>query len=143
MTTQTWVNYEMRSDILGGTIGLAVQARGENRRDVWMQVSFDLPPTGTRDSGLFDNPDPYLVTTMLPNPIRIAPNQEIRIEGPPAEHLRCRIYIVSITVYADEARKQLLGEHQQSVYARLNGMKIRTDAALREALGTSGTCVPP
>lgn len=143
ITTKTWVNYEMRSAVLSGTIGLAVKAKRENQRDVWTEVRFEVPPGDASDIRLLDNPDPYLVTVVLPNRIRIAPNQEVRIEAPPAGDLRCRSYRVEIIIYADDAGREALGDHLQFVYSRVNGMKVRTDAVLREALRATGKCVPP
>lgn len=47
-TTRTWVDYAMRSEVLSGRIGLTVKARRGNPADVWLQVEFEVPPSGQR-----------------------------------------------------------------------------------------------
>lgn len=141
-TTRTWVNYEMRHGVLSGTIGLAVEAKEENPAAVWMEVKFEIPPSGTRARGLRDNPDPPLTVVVLPDLVRIAPNDELILESPLAEALRCRPYSVDIEIYADRAGREPIGEHVQRVSGWVNGLKVRSDVQLQEALGAPGKCVP-
>jgi hypothetical protein len=141
LTTETWLKYEMHFDRLAGTLGLVVKARGENKDAVWLQVFFEVPLTPSHAYAV-DNPDPPLMTVALRNLIRAGPGEEVRIEAPTVEHLRCRSYLVSIHVYADHTGRAAIGEHSQRIYSRLNGVKIRSDTDLADALRTPGKCVP-
>lgn len=142
VTTATRIDYEMLTPILAGTVRLTVRARRENPTDVWVMPIFELPPTGSRDSGLVDFPDPYIVEIAADRPVHLAPGEEITLSSPRAEHFRCRTYYVMVQVYSDSAAREAISEHRQGIDSRLNGMKIRTDEALRDALRSSAPCAP-
>jgi hypothetical protein len=131
----------MHFDRLAGTLGLAVRARRENKDAVWLQAFFEVPLTPSHAYEV-DNPDPPLMTVAPPNLVRVGPGEEVRIEAPIVEYLRCRSYLVSIHVYADHTGRAALGEHSQRIYSRLNGVKIRSDTDLADALRAPGACVP-
>jgi hypothetical protein len=142
VTTRMAIDYEMRAPILAGTVKITVRARRENPAEVWVLPVYDLPPTGTRDTGLVDNPDPDTQEFAADRPLRLAPNDEIALASPVAEHFRCRPYFVTVQVFSDSRGRELIGEHRQGIDSRLNGMRIRSDEALRDALRSTAPCAP-
>jgi hypothetical protein len=132
----------MRAPVLAGTVKITVRAKRENPGPVWVLPVFELPPTGTRDTGLVDLPDPDTQEFAADRPTVLAPNDEVTLSSPVAEHFRCRPYFVTVQVYSDSRGRELVGEHRQGIDSRLNGMKIRSDQALRDALRSSAPCAP-
>ena len=142
VTTKMGIDYTMRAPILAGTVKITVRAKRENPGPVWVLPVFELPPTGTRDTGLVDLPDPDTQEFAAEQPTRLAPNDEITLSSPVAEHFRCRPYFVTVQIFSDSRGRELVGEHRQGIDSRLNGTKIRTDEALRDALRSSAACAP-
>jgi hypothetical protein len=136
------IDYTMRAPILAGTVKITVRAKRENPGPVWVLPVFELPPTGTRDTGLVDLPDPDTQEFAAERPTPLAPNDEITLSSPVAEHFRCRPYFVTVQVFSDSRGRELVGEHRQGIDSRLNGMRIRTDEALRDALRSTAPCAP-
>jgi Domain of unknown function (DUF4124) len=119
-----------------------VRAKRDNPGEIWVVPAFELPPTGTRDSGLVDAPDPDTQEVVAERLVRLAPNDEITLSSPVAEHFRCRVYFVTVQIYSDSTGRELIAEHRQGIDSRLNGMRIRTDQALRDALRSTSACAP-
>ncbi len=142
VTTRTAIDYEMRGPVLAGTVRIGVRARRENPREVWLVALFELPPTGTRDTGLVDVPDPDTMEVSTERPVRLAPNDELTLSSPLAEHFRCRTYYVTVQVFSDSSGRDLVGEHRQAIQARLDGRRIRSAEALRDALRSGAPCAP-
>lgn len=142
VTTRAAIDYEMRGPVLAGTVRIGVRARRENPREVWLVALFELPPTGTRDTGLVDVPDPDTMEVGTERPVRLAPGDELTLASPVAEHFRCRNYYVTVQVFSDSTGRELVGEHRQAIQARLDGRRIRSAEALRDALRSTGPCAP-
>ena len=142
VTTRMGIDYVMREPILAGTVKLSVRAKRDNPGELWVLPAFELPPTGTRDSGLVDAPDPDTEEVVAERLVRLAPNDEITLSSPVAEHFRCRVYFVTLQIYSDSTGRELIAEHRQGIDSRLNGMRIRTDQALRDALRSTAPCAP-
>jgi hypothetical protein len=142
VTTRMAIDYAMNGSILAGTVKLTVRARRENPGEVWLLASYELPPTGTRDTGLIDAPDPDLQDIAAERLVRVAPNDEVTLTSPQAEHFRCRVYFVTVQIFSDSTGRELIGEHRQAIDSRLNGMRIRSDEALRDALRSRARCAP-
>ncbi|HEX6828740.1 MAG TPA: hypothetical protein VF104_07150, partial [Burkholderiales bacterium] len=125
-------------------LGVSVRANSSLGSDLWAKAVFEVPMTGTRDSGMVDNPDPPLQVLVVPERqlVELRPGGEVTFETPEVEHLRCRDYWVTVMVYGDRRAGNAVGEHRQGIYSRLDGTRIRSSQQLNEALASERGCAP-